>query len=240
MGYTLRAAEYRWSYGHGITRKSLLVSGSKQIARSFGIANYFWFQRTGPGSSLFLFEGRQTVDAGDSVGFKSPYIGSKRIWRYLHCGDFRACPQMVLHPAIVGKKIDTCYLDTTYLNPQYCFPPQPLVIDACATLAKRSIFGQHVPHVTEAGGGKGILGAKPFEQPTSGVAKKEETLADEEDVKPYLKGLEGLDTTERGRRLMNSWLVKEEDTKEDVDVVKTKKTGRTLIIMGYGIVYLLR
>jgi DNA cross-link repair 1A protein len=240
VGYTLRAAEYWWSYGHGATRKSLLVSDSKQSTRSIAAAKPSYFQRVGPGSSLFLFEGRQTVDAGDSVGFKSPYIGSKRIWRYLHCGDFRACPQMVLHPAIVGKKIDTCYLDTTYLNPQYCFPPQPLVIDACATLAKRSIFGQHVPHVTEAGGGKGILGAKPFEQHISGVAKKEETLADEEDVKPYLKGLEGLDTTERGRRLMNSWLVKEEDTKEDGDVVKTKKTGRTLIIMGYGTADLLR
>jgi DNA cross-link repair 1A protein len=39
---------------------------------------------------LFLFEGRQTVNAGDSVGFKSPYVGGKRVWRYLHCGDFRA------------------------------------------------------------------------------------------------------------------------------------------------------
>lgn len=42
-----------------------------------------------PGSSIFLFEGPQTVNAGDS-SFKSPYVGSKRIFRYLHCGDFRA------------------------------------------------------------------------------------------------------------------------------------------------------
>ena len=46
--------------------------------------------KKGPGSSIFLFEGRQTVNAGDS-GFASPYVGSKRVFRYLHCGDFRAC-----------------------------------------------------------------------------------------------------------------------------------------------------
>ncbi|EIW71463.1 hypothetical protein TREMEDRAFT_28150, partial [Tremella mesenterica DSM 1558] len=91
-----------------------------------------------PGSSIFLFEGRQTVNAGDS-GFTSPYVGSKRVFRYLHCGDFRACPKMVLHPAIAKAKIDTCYLDTTYLNPKYCFPPQPLVIEACATLARKTV-----------------------------------------------------------------------------------------------------
>lgn len=42
-----------------------------------------------PGSNVFLFEGRQTVDAGDTT-FKSPMVGSNRIFRYLHCGDFRA------------------------------------------------------------------------------------------------------------------------------------------------------
>ncbi|KAJ7091501.1 DNA cross-link repair protein pso2/snm1 [Mycena belliarum] len=94
-----------------------------------------------PGSCLFLFEGPQTVDAGDSA-FKSPHVGSAKIFRYLHCGDFRASPQHTLHPAVKGKHLDTVYLDTTYLDPKYTFPPQPLVISACAELAKRIAAGK--------------------------------------------------------------------------------------------------
>ncbi|KAL2182895.1 DRMBL-domain-containing protein [Thermothelomyces heterothallicus CBS 203.75] len=83
-----------------------------------------------PGSSLFLFE-------------KS---AAGRTQRILHCGDFRACPAHVEHPklrpetvdAVSGRtkqqKIDVCYLDTTYLNPRYSFPPQDDVITACAEL----------------------------------------------------------------------------------------------------------
>ncbi|KAK4039301.1 DNA repair metallo-beta-lactamase-domain-containing protein [Parachaetomium inaequale] len=83
-----------------------------------------------PGSSLFLFE--KTTGG--------------RTQRILHCGDFRACPAHVEHPklrpetvdAISGRtkqqKIDVCYLDTTYLNPRYSFPPQNDVINACADL----------------------------------------------------------------------------------------------------------
>lgn len=89
-----------------------------------------------PGSCLFYFEGLQTTDAGDSA-FKSTHVGTKRVFRYLHCGDFRASPQHVLHPAIRGNQMDHVYLDTTYLDPQYSFPPQPLVISACAELASR-------------------------------------------------------------------------------------------------------
>ncbi|KAF8749129.1 DRMBL protein [Rhizoctonia solani] len=70
-----------------------------------------------PGSSLFVFSGRQTIDAGDSP-IKSPFVGSDRHFTYLHCGDFRACPAHALHPAIHGQKLDTVYLDTTYLNPK--------------------------------------------------------------------------------------------------------------------------
>ena len=95
----------------------------------------------GPGSCLFLFDGPQTVNAGDST-YKSPFVGTSRVFRYLHCGDFRACPQQVLHPAIKGKRLDTVYLDTTYLNPKYCFPPQPLVTSAVAELARRIVNGE--------------------------------------------------------------------------------------------------
>ncbi|KAL6309318.1 DRMBL-domain-containing protein [Sparassis latifolia] len=94
-----------------------------------------------PGSCLFLFEGFQTVNAGDSA-FKSPSVGTSRTFRYLHCGDFRASPQHVLHPAIKGKRLDHVYLDTTYLDPKYCFPSQPQVISACAELARRIVTGQ--------------------------------------------------------------------------------------------------
>lgn len=84
-----------------------------------------------PGSSLFLFE--KTMGNGVSR-------------RILHCGDFRACPAHISHPllqpnivdAVSGKlkqqKIDQCYLDTTYLNPRYSFPPQDDVIKATADL----------------------------------------------------------------------------------------------------------
>ncbi|KAJ9122410.1 hypothetical protein QFC22_001833 [Naganishia vaughanmartiniae] len=166
-----------------------------------------------PGSSLFLFEGKQTVNAGDS-SIKSPYIGGKRIWRYLHCGDFRACPEMVLHPAIKDKKLDVVYLDTTYLNPHYCFPPQPLVIAACASLAKRTVLGtgtEDAPEVKMENGG-------------------------EPDIKPYLEGQADAGMQEKGKRLMQDWLVKQEDNvKAETgggDGAVPKKRGRTLVIMG--------
>lgn len=66
-----------------------------------------------------MFEGPQTLNAGDS-NFKSSHVGSKRIFRYLHCGDFRASPQHINHPSVRGKKLDIIYLDTTYLDPRVC------------------------------------------------------------------------------------------------------------------------
>ncbi|CAK7271897.1 DNA cross-link repair protein PSO2/SNM1 [Sporothrix epigloea] len=83
-----------------------------------------------PGSSLFLFE-RTAATNG-------------RTQRILHCGDFRACQAHVEHPQLKPdilennklrqQRIDVCYLDTTYLNPRYAFPPQDEVIAACASL----------------------------------------------------------------------------------------------------------
>ncbi|KAG6812732.1 hypothetical protein H0H92_000949 [Tricholoma furcatifolium] len=96
-----------------------------------------------PGSCLFFYEGRQTVNAGDS-NHKSPFVGSMKVFRYLHCGDFRASPRHVLHPAVKGKRIDRVYLDTTYLN------PKPLVISACAELARRLVACEPTGHTSTA------------------------------------------------------------------------------------------
>lgn len=87
-----------------------------------------------PGSSLFLYE--KITDMG----------ASSRTQRVLHCGDFRACPAHISHPQLMPdvldsitkqykhQKIDVCYLDTTYLDPRYAFPPQEQVIQACADM----------------------------------------------------------------------------------------------------------
>ncbi|KAH9909178.1 DRMBL-domain-containing protein [Xylariomycetidae sp. FL2044] len=114
--------------------ETVVVPGTEGVTVTMLPANHC------PGSSLFLFE--------KNIG-KGPV---KRMQRILHCGDFRACPAQVNHPllkpetvdAISGKvrqqKIDICYLDTTYLNPRYSFPPQDDVIRACAEFCK-SISG---------------------------------------------------------------------------------------------------
>ena len=81
-----------------------------------------------PGSMLFLFE-------QDWLG----RLGKQRI---LHCGDFRASAEHLNHPLLRpgkdganGQKLDSVYLDTTYLNPKYAFPNQKSVIKACEGLA---------------------------------------------------------------------------------------------------------
>ncbi|KAF7308326.1 DNA cross-link repair protein PSO2/SNM1 [Mycena chlorophos] len=118
---------FRWTY-------QPLVPNSGGVHVTLISANHC------PGSCLFLFEGPQTVHAGDS-SFPSPWIGSSKTFRYLHCGDFRVSPQHTEHPAVKGKRLDHVYPDTTYLDPKYTFPPQPLVISACADLAKRIAAG---------------------------------------------------------------------------------------------------
>ncbi|KAI1311866.1 DNA break repair nuclease [Mortierella claussenii] len=66
--------------------------------------------------------------------------------RYLHTGDFRACPEMSIDPILCQPQnvpIDILYLDTTYSNPRYTFPPQNLVIREVANLVCKEL-GIHV------------------------------------------------------------------------------------------------
>ncbi len=118
-------------------------------------------------------------------------------------------------------KIDTCYLDTTYLNPRYCFPPQPQVIEACASLARRTVLGlsDNAPPLPDS----------------------------KDDVKDGILN----EAEEQGKDLISGWLVKREEGVKtelddgngpmdgitetaalDTDVKVEKKKGRTLVVMG--------
>lgn len=61
---------------------------------------------------------------------------------FLHTGDFRADEEMLRHPTLqqylakdCRKRLDGLFLDTTYLDPRYSFPPQRDVIEFAVKLA---------------------------------------------------------------------------------------------------------
>lgn len=97
-----------------------------------------------PGSCVFLFKGPRTayilpkpapalgIPAAAPLPCIDPVTTKEKQWRYLHCGDFRASPALLNHPAMKGVHLDIIYLDTTYLNPRYCFPAQEEVVRECA------------------------------------------------------------------------------------------------------------
>ncbi|XP_068610800.1 DNA cross-link repair 1A protein [Brachionichthys hirsutus] len=53
----------------------------------------------------------------------------------LHTGDFRADPSMETYPELLGCKVQTLYLDTTYCSPEYTFPKQQEAINFAASTA---------------------------------------------------------------------------------------------------------
>ncbi|CAD6261057.1 unnamed protein product [Miscanthus lutarioriparius] len=61
---------------------------------------------------------------------------------YLHTGDFRASKSMQLHPLLQRGWVNLVYLDTTYCNPKYKFPPQEDVIDFVVRTARRYLKKQ--------------------------------------------------------------------------------------------------
>lgn len=83
-----------------------------------------------PGSVMFVF--KIPNEKGTTESFK--YI--------LHTGDFRASPDLIVNNPILSKldlHFDAIYLDTTYCDPQYIFPPQHESIAECCRVVDRLV-----------------------------------------------------------------------------------------------------
>ncbi|XP_038989394.1 DNA cross-link repair protein SNM1 isoform X2 [Phoenix dactylifera] len=61
---------------------------------------------------------------------------------HLHTGDFRACKQMESYPLLLSHHINVLYLDTTYCNPKYRFPPKEDVVDFIVRTARKCLEKQ--------------------------------------------------------------------------------------------------
>jgi len=137
-----------------------------------------------PGSALFHFRGPQTRHIlPPPPGGHHPAL-RKGMSTYLHCGDFRACPAHVEHPTVKAHKLDIIYLDTTYCNARYCFPPQPLVVEACGELVSKLAPAQC------QGPDAGIEGAEQWREraPTKREAAAMKTEASESLARKAMQG----------------------------------------------------
>jgi DNA cross-link repair 1A protein len=59
--------------------------------------------------------------------------------RYLHTGDFRASLPMHSSQYLISSPIDLIFLDTTYCDPKYDFPPQKQTLDLIVSISCEAV-----------------------------------------------------------------------------------------------------
>ncbi|CAO1639091.1 unnamed protein product [Sympodiomycopsis kandeliae] len=178
-----------------------------------------------PGSCVFLFRGPRTayilppppssfgIPAPAPLPFIDPKTRAEKQWLYLHCGDFRASPYLLSHPLIKNSHLDIIYLDTTYLNPRYCFPAQEEVTRECGEL----VYNTLTPMEKE----KADTQRKEWER--NGIIEDDIGWRNIKSIKEERQEQirRRFDSERKG---MNSWLQKEEEG-EEKKVIRSKDMG---------------
>lgn len=85
-----------------------------------GVRCTFYDANHCPGAAIILFELPNTM-------------------RYLHTGDFRACPEMEEIHEIKYSPIDYCFLDTTFCDTTKTFPAQKEVLENTVSICKYAL-----------------------------------------------------------------------------------------------------
>ncbi|XP_061666293.1 DNA cross-link repair 1A protein [Syngnathoides biaculeatus] len=90
-----------------------------------------------PMNTRVSVDGAQVIllDANHCPGAAMLLISLPNGQTVLHTGDFRADPSMEAYPELLGCRVHTLYLDTTYCSPEYTFPRQEEVINFASSTA---------------------------------------------------------------------------------------------------------
>lgn len=134
-----------------------------------------------PGAAIFLFESISR---------------DLKVYRILHCGDFRVSNVILQHPLLTpfhavggSRALDKVYLDTTYMDPKYNFPKQELVCETVANMFHRLVYA-HASETKPLSNWLGILKqSRITDFMSSGKTKKKKFLIL---VGTYLIGKENL------------------------------------------------
>ncbi|CAK9166191.1 unnamed protein product [Ilex paraguariensis] len=92
----------------------------------------------------YVIEGSKVtlLDANHCPGAALIYIRLPNGQCYLHTGDFRASRLMQSYPLLANHRINVLYLDTTYCNPKYKFPPKDDVLNFVVRVTKHCLKKQ--------------------------------------------------------------------------------------------------
>ncbi|KAK5578303.1 hypothetical protein RB653_003259 [Dictyostelium firmibasis] len=116
----------------GVDQRYIITCEWNKLIDIQGVKVAFLDSNHCPGSALILFIKSIRNEKGEIIDEES----------ILHTGDFRYNPSMNNYPLLKGRVISKLYLDNTYCDPQYVFPPQFEIIKQVASIVRKENDGE--------------------------------------------------------------------------------------------------